>query len=86
MHARLITAHVQPDQIEGLLAACGESWLPTLSRARGFRALYLLRGAVEPTIAVLVLWETQADAAASLDGTLHGRLAGGAVMEVVLRA
>jgi heme-degrading monooxygenase HmoA len=82
MYARLMMADMQADKLDGFLCAFGEQWLPQISQTRGFKALYLMRGAGEPRMAALVLWETEADAVTGGDGTLPG----GEVMEVVLRA
>ena len=80
MYARLIMADLPPEQVEQFFSDFGEQRLPALSRTRGFKALYLLRGAATQRLAALVLWETQADAVAM------PALPEGEVMEVVLRA
>ncbi len=96
MYARLITANVQPDKFDDFPKAFSELVLPDASQERGFKGLYMLKDAAHSRILGVVLWETEADAQASIAGFQQRRLpklasflAGppsAETMEVVLRA
>lgn len=74
MYARIITAHVQPDKSNEFPNAFSEMLLPDISQERGFKGIYVMRDATQNKITALVLWETEADAIASIEGFQHRRL------------
>jgi heme-degrading monooxygenase HmoA len=96
MYARLFSAHVRPDRLQEFPDVFGEMILPDISREPGFKGIYVLRDAAANKIVALVLWESEADAQASVTGYLRQRrpkmaelMAGEPeveTMEVVLRA
>jgi heme-degrading monooxygenase HmoA len=96
MYARLITASVQPNKLAEFAAAFNAHVLPAVSLSPGFKSLYLLQDAAQSQVAALVLWETEAEAVASIEGFIRDRLPKmaplltapphGATMEVVVRA
>jgi len=96
MYARLITAHVQPTQLEECATAWSEVIVPALSRKQGFKSIYVMKDAAQHKITALILWETEAEAQATIEGYLSQRLPKGAhvlasqpsaeTLEVILRA
>jgi heme-degrading monooxygenase HmoA len=96
MYARIITAQVQPDKLNEFSTAFSELVLPDASQERGFKGIYMMKDAAHSRIIGVVLWETQADAEASIEGFQRRRLpklapylAGqpsAETLEVVLRA
>lgn len=74
MYARLVTANVQPDKLDEFPSAFGEHVLPGISQERGFKGIYVLRDAAQHKVVALVLWETEADALASIEGYMRERL------------
>jgi heme-degrading monooxygenase HmoA len=96
MYACLFTAYVQPDKLEEFPHQFSEMLLPTISQERGFKSIYLMLDPQQNKVVVLVLWEAEADAIASIDHYLHERLPKMAnflvreplaeTLEVVLRA
>jgi heme-degrading monooxygenase HmoA len=68
MYARLITVDVQPDKMESFPQAFNERLLPEISREAGFKGLYLMRVPAQSQVRALVLWESEADALASIEG------------------
>jgi heme-degrading monooxygenase HmoA len=96
MYARLFSVNVQPDKLDDFPNAFGELILPDISQEQGFKGIYVLRNTLQNKIAALVLWETEADASASINGYLSQRLPKMAnflsgqpiteTLEVVLRA
>ena len=96
MYARLITVQVQPERMEAFPAAFHERVLGGILRETGFKGIYLLQAKAAHKVTAMVLWETEADAQASLAGLLQQRLplltdllAGppaGETLEVILRA
>lgn len=96
MYARLITASVQPDKLDEFPKAFSELVLADASQERGFKGIYLLKDPAHSQVIGVVLWETEADAQASIEGFQRRRLpqlspylAGqpkAETLEVVLRA
>lgn len=96
MYARIITANVQPDKLDEFPNAFSELVLPEASQERGFKGMYMLKDPAHSRIIGVVLWETEADAQASIEGYQKRRmpklmpyLAGqptAETLEVVLRA
>lgn len=96
MYARIITANVKPEKLNDFPAAFSELALPDASQEPGFRGMYMLKDSSENRIISVVLWETEADAIASIEGFQQRRmpkmmpyLAGvptAETLEVVLRA
>lgn len=96
MYARLITANVQPGKLNEFSTAFSELVLPDASQERGFKGLYMLKDAEQNQLITVVLWETETDAQASIEGFQQRRLpkltpflAGlptAETLEVVLRA
>ena len=96
MYARLITASVKPEKLNDFPAAFSELVLPDASQEPGFKGMYMLKDPAQNRIIGVVLWETEADALASIEGFQHRRmptlmpyLAGqptAETLEVVLRA
>jgi len=96
MYARLFTVNVQPDKLNEFPNAFSEMILPDICQEQGFKGIYVMQEAVQSKITALVLWETEADALASINGYLRQRLpkmadflAGPPItetLEVVLRA
>jgi heme-degrading monooxygenase HmoA len=74
MYARMITANIQPDKFDEFPKAFGEFILPDASQERGFKGIYVLRDAAQCKITAIVLWETESDAQASIEGFQHRRL------------
>ena len=96
MYARLITANVQAGKLDEFPKAFSELVLPDASQEHGFKGLYLLKDTVNNRIVGVVLWETEADAQASINGFQQRRLPklqpyldgrpAAETLEVVLRA
>jgi quinol monooxygenase YgiN len=96
MYARIITANVQPDKLDEFPKAFSELVLPDASQEPGFKGIYVMRDPAQNKITALVLWETEADAQASIQGFQQRRLPKMApylagqptaeTLEVVLRA
>jgi heme-degrading monooxygenase HmoA len=96
MYARIITANVKPEKLNDFPAAFSELALPDASQEPGFKGMYMLKDPTQNRIIGVVLWETEADAIASIEGFQQRRmpklmpyLAGvptAETMEVVLRA
>lgn len=96
MYARLITANVKPDKLNEFPAAFSELVLPDASQEPGFKGMYMLKDPAQSRIIGVVLWETEADAIASIEGFQQRRmpklmpfLAGppsAETLEVVIRA
>jgi heme-degrading monooxygenase HmoA len=96
MYARLITAHIQPTQLEEFAMAFSQVILPAISREHGFKSIYVMKDAAQNKITALVLWETESDAQTSIEGYLSQHLPKGAhflashpsaeTLEVILRA
>jgi heme-degrading monooxygenase HmoA len=96
MYARLITANVQPDKLDDFPKAFSELVLPDASQEHGFKGLYMLKDTARSQIIGVVLWETEADAQASIGGFQQRRLPkmlpyltaqpAAETLEVVLRA
>ena len=96
MYARLITANVKPEKLNEFASAFSELALPDASQERGFKGIYMLKDSTQNRIIGVVLWETEADAVASIEGFQQRRmpklmpyLAGAPTaetLEVVLRA
>ncbi len=96
MYARIITANIQPEKSNEFPNAFSEMLLPDISQERGFKGIYVMRDATQNKITALVLWETEADAQASIEGFQRRRLPKMAsflagqptaeTLEVVLRA
>lgn len=74
MYARLITAYVQPDKMEAFPPRFSEVLLPGISREPGFKGIYVMEDADHARIVALVLWESEADAIASIEGYMQERL------------
>lgn len=74
MYARMITANVQPDKLNEFPTAFSELVLPDASQEPGFKGIYMMKAAQQNQIVALVLWETEADARASIDGFQSRRL------------
>jgi hypothetical protein len=68
MYARLITVDVLPDKLPDFPQAFHERLLPEISQETGFKGLYLMQTPGQGQIRALVLWESEADALASVDG------------------
>ena len=68
MYARIITANVKPDKLNEFSTAFNELVLPDASQERGFKGMYMLKDAARSRIVGVVLWETEADAQASIEG------------------
>ena len=96
MYARLITANVKPDKLNDFPAAFSEFALPDASQEPGFKGLYMLKDTAQNRIIGVVLWETEADAVASIEGFQQRRMPklmpylsgppSAETLEVVLRA
>jgi len=96
MYARLITANVKPDKLNEFPAAFSELALPDASQEPGFKGIYMLKDPVQNHIIGVVLWETEADAIASIEGFQKRRMpnlmpylsgvSSAETLEVVLRA
>jgi heme-degrading monooxygenase HmoA len=96
MYARLITAQVQPDKLTEFVTAFRDLTLPDAQQEPGFKGIYVLKDAAHDKIFGVVLWETEADAQASIEGFQRRRfpklapyLAGqptAETLEVVLQA
>jgi heme-degrading monooxygenase HmoA len=96
MYARIITVTVKPEKLNEFPAAFSELALPDASQEPGFRGMYMLKDPSQNRIIGVVLWETEADAIASIEGFQQRRmpkmmpyLAGpptAETLEVVLRA
>lgn len=96
MYARIITANIKPDKLNEFPDAFSELVLPDASQEPGFKGMYMLKDPAQNRIIGVVLWETEADAIASINGYQQRRmpalmpyLAGSPVaetLEVVLRA
>ena len=96
MYARIITTNVKPEKLNDLPAAFSELVLPDASQEPGFKGMYMLKETSQNRIIAVVLWETEADALASIEGFQQRRLpkmmpylAGvptAETLEVVLRA
>lgn len=95
MHTRLITASVKPGHLEEFPKTFNAHLLPEVSQRPGFKGLYMLKDSANNRILTFVLWETEADAAASLEGfarrqqIMAEHLAGAPnveMLEVILRA
>jgi len=92
----MITVNVQPDKLAEFPKAFNEFVLPDASQEHGFKGLYVLRDSTQSKITAVVLWETEADAQASIDGFQRRRMPKmapflasqptGETLEVVLRA
>jgi heme-degrading monooxygenase HmoA len=74
MYARIITVNVQPDKLSEFPKAFNEFVLPDASQENGFKGLYVLRDSAQSKITAIVLWETEADAQASIEGFQRRRL------------
>ena len=74
MYARVITANVKPDKLNEFSAAFNELVLPDASQERGFKGIYMLQDTTQSRIVGVVLWETEADAQASIEGFQKRRL------------
>jgi heme-degrading monooxygenase HmoA len=74
MYARIITANVQPGKLDEFPKAFSELVLPDASRERGFKGIYVMRDSAQNKITAVVLWETEADAQASIEGFQQRRL------------
>lgn len=96
MFVRLITVDVKPEKLDEFPQAFSELVLPDASQEPGFKGIYMLKDPRHSRIIGLVLWDTEADAQASVTGfqqrrlpKLAGYLAGqptAETLEVVLRA
>lgn len=96
MYARLITVNIKPDKLNEFPVAFSELALPDASQEPGFKGIYMLKDPAQNRIVGVVLWETEADAIASIEGFQHRRMpklmhyfAGqptAETLEVVLRA
>ena len=74
MYARMITANVQPNMLEEFPKALSELILPDATQEKGFKGIYILRDTVQSKITAIVLWETESDAQASMEGFQYRRL------------
>ena len=74
MYARLITVHIQPTKLEEFATTFSKEILPAISREHGFKSIYVMKDAAQNKITALVVWETESDAQASIEGYLSQRL------------
>jgi hypothetical protein len=74
VHARLITAQVQPSKMAEFEAAFGEEVLPGIGGERGFKSTYVMKDAARSRITAVVFLETESDAQAGSDGYLRHHL------------
>lgn len=96
MYARIITAKVKPEKLNEFPAAFSELALPDTTQEPGFKGIYLMKNSSQNRIIGVVLWETEADALASVESFQSRRmpqltpyladLPTAETLEVVLRA
>ena len=61
MHARVITATVQPGRLEEVVSAVHEAVLTPIKQRQGFKHALLLTDPSTNKVLTITLWETEAD-------------------------
>ena len=69
MHARLMTSHLQSDKLEEASQLYRESILPEVRQLPGFKGRMVLVDRSKGKVLALTLWESEADARASGEGS-----------------
>src|SRR5215831_16852172 len=69
MHARLMTSHLQSDKLEEAGQLYRESILPEVRQLPGFKGRMVLGDRSKGKVITLTLWESEADARASGEGS-----------------
>jgi heme-degrading monooxygenase HmoA len=69
MHARLMTSQLQLDKLEEASQLYRESILPEVRQLLGFKGRMVLVDRSKGKVITLTLWESEADALASGEGT-----------------
>jgi len=69
MHARLVTSQFQLDKLEEALQLYRESILPEVRQLPGFKGRMVLGDRSKGKVITLTLWESEADARASGEGS-----------------
>ena len=66
MHARVLTATVQPGRLEELVRAVHEAVLTTIKQRQGFKHSFVLTDPSTNKVMAISLWGTQADLEANV--------------------
>jgi heme-degrading monooxygenase HmoA len=68
MYTRLINAQVQPGKMDDFVQTFREQVLPDAQQEPGFKGIVMLKDAANNRVIAVVLWETEVDAQASIEG------------------
>ena len=72
MYARVVTSQVSSDKIDELIRIWRDSAMPAAKQQKGFKSARLLVDRQSGKSIMAVLWETQADAEATGEGSAFG--------------